>query len=210
MRSRRGSLVSCLCLIACVTCLAQGPQRQRPSSSEAEPATPAATQSTTPVASSPANQAPAGDRMAGEGRGEGRPAPESKEPPEEKPIVTHHEMRAGGKTLRYTATTGLMPIRDAAGKVEAHIFYVAYTLDNPGARRPLTFSFNGGPGSSSVWLHLGAIGPKRVKMQNEGFMPAPPFQLVDNEATWLDQTDLVFLDPVGTGYSRALTPELVA
>src|SRR6266853_62275 len=131
MRSRRGSLASCLCLIVCVTCLAQGPQRQRPSSSEAEPATPAATPAPTsasPAASS-ANQAPAGDRMAGEGRGEGRPAQEAKEPPEEKPIITHHEMRAGGKTLRYTATTGLMPIRDAAGKLEARMFFIAYTLD---------------------------------------------------------------------------------
>ena len=71
------------------------------------------------------------------------------------------------------------------------------------SRRPLTISFNGGPGSSSVWLHLGALGPKRVAMNDDGTMPAPPYRLVDNEATWLDQTDLVFVDPVGTGYSRA-------
>ncbi|HWG88153.1 MAG TPA: hypothetical protein VN679_10255, partial [Candidatus Acidoferrales bacterium] len=112
----------------------------------------------------------------------------------------------GGKTLRYTATTGMMPLKNAdTGEVEAHIFYIAYTLDGQSPeKRPLTFSFNGGPGSASVWLHLGAIGPKRVRMQPDGMMPAPPYQLVDNEYTWLDQTDLVFIDPVGTGYSRAV------
>jgi len=138
-----------------------------------------------------------------------RPAPPEKEPPEEKPVVTHQEARVGGKILRYTATTGMMPIKnEQTGKVEAHMFFVAYTLDSPAAGRPLTVAFNGGPGSASVWLHMGAIGPKRVKMLPEGGMPAPPFQIEDNEASWLDQTDLVFVDPVGTGYSRAVTPEL--
>lgn len=135
-----------------------------------------------------------------------------KAPPavEEKPVVTHHEIKAGGRTLKYTATTGLMPIRNAQGETEAHIFFMAYTAgDARGAsKRPLMFSFNGGPGSSSVWLHLGALGPKRVKMLDDGRMPPPPFQLVENEFTWLDQTDLVFIDPVGTGYSRAVKPEL--
>jgi carboxypeptidase C (cathepsin A) len=103
----------------------------------------------------------------------------------------------------------MMPIKnEQTGKVEAHMFYVAYTIDNPPAGRPLSICFNGGPGSASVWLHMGAIGPKRVKMLPEGGMPAPPFQIEDNEASWLDQTDLVFVDPVGTGYSRAVTPEL--
>ena len=129
---------------------------------------------------------------------------------EEPPVVTHHEIRVGGKTLKYTATTGMMPMRDAKGETEAHIFFMAYTLDgiSDTARRPLMFSFNGGPGSASVWLHLGALGPKRVVMLANGEMPAPPFHLVDNEFTWLDQTDLVFIDPVGTGYSRATKPEL--
>jgi carboxypeptidase C (cathepsin A) len=90
------------------------------------------------------------------------------------------------------------------------MFFMAYTLDGVSdtGRRPLMFSFNGGPGSASVWLHLGALGPRRVVMQPDGQMPAPPFHLVDNEYTWLDQTDLVFIDPVGTGYSRATKPEL--
>ena len=133
------------------------------------------------------------------------PAPK-KEVPEQPPVVTHHEIHVGGKTLRYTATAGMMPLKNAdTGETEAHIFYIAYTLDGQQPeRRPLTFSFNGGPGSASVWLHMGAIGPKRVRMQPDGMMPAPPYQLVDNEYTWLDQTDLVFIDPVGTGYSRAV------
>src|SRR6185436_6750721 len=137
----------------------------------------------------------------------------SAEKPSEKdepPVVTHHEITAGGKLLKYTATTGMMPIRNAKGETEAHIFFMAYTLDGvaDSNRRPLMFSFNGGPGSASVWLHLGAVGPKRVVMQSSGEMPAPPFHLVDNEFTWLDQADLVFIDPVGTGYSRATKPEL--
>ncbi|HEX8722907.1 MAG TPA: hypothetical protein VF736_19975 [Pyrinomonadaceae bacterium] len=128
------------------------------------------------------------------------------------PSVTRHEIRVGGRTLRYTVTTGVMPLKSAAGETEARIFYMAYTLDGAGdrAQRPLTFSFNGGPGSSSVWLHLGALGPRRVEMLPDGGMPPPPFQLVDNEQTWLDFTDLVFIDPVGTGYSRAARPELAS
>ena len=125
------------------------------------------------------------------------------------PIVTHHEIRLGGRVLHYTATTGLMPIRNAENdEVEANIFFVAYTLDNAGPKRPLMFSFNGGPGSASIWLHIGAIGPRRVKMLPDGGMPPPPFELIDNEQTWLDQTDLVFIDPVGTGYSRATKKDL--
>src|SRR5947209_4303037 len=137
-----------------------------------------------------------------------RPSPS----PEEPPVVTKHEVHVGGKTLRYTATVGMMPIKNREGETEARIFFMAYTLDEGGNRgkRPLTFSFNGGPGSASVWLHLGAIGPKRVKMDPDGTMPAPPYELVDNEYTWLNQTDLVFIDPVGTGYSRAARPELAA
>jgi carboxypeptidase C (cathepsin A) len=137
---------------------------------------------------------------------ETRPSEAKKEPVEPAPVVTHHEIHVGGKTLRYTATAGMMPLKNVdTGDVEAHIFYIAYTLDGQQPEhRPLTFSFNGGPGSASVWLHLGAIGPKRVPMQPDGMMPPPPFRLIDNEYTWLDQTDLVFIDPVGTGYSRAV------
>lgn len=128
---------------------------------------------------------------------------------EESPIETHHEIGFGKGTLRYTVTTGRMPIRDDDGEIEAHMFYMAYVLDEPrrSADRPLTFVFNGGPGSSSVWLHLGALGPRRVKMQDEGWMPAPPYRMVNNEHSWLDMTDLVFIDPIGTGFSRTVKKE---
>jgi len=116
------------------------------------------------------------------------------------PVITHHQLG----DLKYTATVGMMPIKDEFGEVEAGIFYMAYTKDgvtNP-AERNLMFSFNGGPGSASVWLHLGALGPKRIHLNPDGTMPEPPFRLEDNPESWLEHTDLVFIDPVGTGYSR--------
>ncbi len=130
------------------------------------------------------------------------------EPGEEKPIITHHKVRVKDQILQYTATTGRMPIKNAADQIEAEMFFVAYTLDNGGPKRPLTFAFNGGPGSATIWLHMGCFGPRRVKMMANGFMPSPPFTLEDNQNTILDKTDLVFVDAVGTGYSRAITPEL--
>jgi carboxypeptidase C (cathepsin A) len=133
---------------------------------------------------------------------------EKKEAPEPEPVITHHQVTVNGKALHYTTTVGRLPIKNADGETEAEMFFMAYTLDNPPANRPLTFSFNGGPGSSSIWLHLGAIGPKRVKLLPNGGFPKPPFELVDNESTWLELTDIVFIDPVGTGYSRATKKEL--
>jgi len=128
---------------------------------------------------------------------------------DETPSVTHHEIRLGGKTLAYTATVAQMPLKNPSGETEAHIFYMAYTVDGAdSATRPLTFCFNGGPGSASIWVHMGAMGPRKAKLLDNGDMPPPPYKIVDNEHTWLDQTDLVFIDPVGTGYSRAKTPEV--
>src|SRR6185369_12988853 len=126
----------------------------------------------------------AGETAAGEKARDREAAREKEEPP----VVTRHEAHIGGRTLRYSVTTGMMPLKNEAGETEASIFYMAYVAERPGGpeKRPLTFSFNGGPGSSSVWPHLGAIGPKRVRMLEEGAMPAPPFELVDNDATWLD------------------------
>lgn len=139
------------------------------------------------------------------------PRPAASPERDEPPVVTKHTVRAGGRTLNYTTTTGFMPIKNAvSGDTEARIFYMAYTLDNPPAGRPLMFSFNGGPGSASVWLHLGALGPRRVKMLDDGLMPPPPYEMEDNASTWLSETDLVFIDPVGTGYSRATKPEFAA
>jgi len=127
----------------------------------------------------------------------------------EEPIQTQHEIALNGDRLRYTATTGMMPLKNDQDEIQANIFFMAYTLDDVDdtSQRPVMFVFNGGPGSSSVWLHMGAFGPKRVKMEDEGWMPRPPFRLVDNDQTWLDKTDLVFIDPVGTGFSRAKDEE---
>jgi carboxypeptidase C (cathepsin A) len=125
------------------------------------------------------------------------------------PVVTHHQIALNGKTLSYTSTAGRLPIKRGDGKIEAEMFFVAYSLDGQDAgKRPLTFAFNGGPGSASVWLHMGALGPKRVVLESNGFMPAAPYRMEDNPATLLDRSDIVMVDAMGTGYSRAANAEL--
>jgi carboxypeptidase C (cathepsin A) len=114
-----------------------------------------------------------------------------------------------GKRVEYLATSGRLPVKDKTGKAGASVFFVAYTkkdIETPAAR-PVTFCFNGGPGSSSVWLHLGAFGPRRVLLADDGRSAPAPFELVENEWSLLDLTDLVFIDPVSTGYSRADDPK---
>ncbi len=128
------------------------------------------------------------------------------------PVVTHHVITVRGQTINYTATAGMLPIRnDQTNAVEGGMYYVSYTKDgaNP-STRPITFAFNGGPGSATVWLHLGAFGPKKVRLMPDGNAPPPPYAFEDNPNTLLDQTDLVFIDAVGTGYSRAATQALGA
>ena len=110
-------------------------------------------------------------------------------------------MQLGGRILKYSATVGSLPVLDEKGKVIANVMFTAYTL--PGADRPVTFALNGGPGASSVYLNLGALGPKRVQFGADGNSPSDPSLLLDNPGTWLDFTDLVFIDPVGTGFSYA-------
>ncbi|WP_158750768.1 S10 family peptidase [Acidobacterium sp. S8] len=119
---------------------------------------------------------------------------------------TQQTMELNGKTLHYTVTVGTLPTRDKEGKEAGKVVFTAYTVE--GANRPVTFAFNGGPGASSVYLNFGAIGPKHLaKVGNEGDSPSDPATLVDNPGTWLDFTDLVFIDPIGTGFSRATVPE---
>jgi len=132
------------------------------------------------------------------------PAP----PPVETTSKTKHSIQVNGKPLAYTATAGTLVLKKD-DKPWASMFYVAYTRDDiqDVAKRPITFAFNGGPGSSSVWLHMGALGPKRVEMGPDGEQPKPPYRLVDNEDTSLEFTDLVFIDPVTTGFSRAAPGE---
>ena len=101
--------------------------------------------------------------------------------------MTKHSIKMGNRQLNYTVSTGFMPIKNAvSGDTEARIFYMAYTLDDPPAGRPLMFSFNGGPGSASVWLHMGALGPKRVKMLDDGLMPPAPYEAEENAITGRD------------------------
>ena len=118
---------------------------------------------------------------------------------------TQQAIQLDGKTLKYTVTVGALPVRDKDGKVAGEVVTTAYTVE--GENRPVTFAVNGGPGASSVYLNFGAIGPKHLQAGNEGDSPSDPTSLTDNPGTWLDFTDLVFIDPVGTGFSRATVPE---
>jgi len=139
-----------------------------------------------------------------------KPKEEKKPPaPEEKIVQTKHSLKIGGQEIKYTATAGTILLKLEDGTPKASIFYVAYTKDDisDASQRPLTFSFNGGPGSSSVWLHLGLFGPRRVQMGDAGSLLPPPYKLVDNDVSLLDISDLVFIDPVSTGYSRAVPGE---
>ena len=148
---------------------------------------------------------------------------EEKPAPKDNLVVTKHKVKIGGREVRYTVTAGTMILKEETAdrekeaegeKPRAQVFFVAYTKDGNGAKstggtpalrkRPVTFSFNGGPGSSSVWLHLGVLGPRRVVLTDDGELPPPPFRLTDNQYSILDETDLVFIDPVSTGYSRAV------
>lgn len=143
----------------------------------------------------------------------GREKPE----PKDNLVETHHVVMINGRKINYTVTTGTIVLKEETekeGKAEGHkpkaeIFFVAYTRDGikEQKKRPVTFSFNGGPGSSSVWLHLGVLGPRRIVTDEEGNLMPPPYELVENEFSILDKTDLVFIDPVSTGYSRAVEGE---
>ena len=203
-----------LLLTLCLSTFAAPSAAQEPPPSQGAPPQPQATATQPQVTAQPQQPGTGPQSQATATRPSPTPTPGERDAAmtDGPPSVTKHEIRVGGRALRYTVTTGVMPLKSAAGETEARIFYMAYTLDGagPAAQRPLMFSFNGGPGSSSVWLHLGALGPRRVHMLDDGAMPPPPFRLVDNEHTWLDFTDLVFIDPVGTGYSRAARPDLAS
>ncbi|RWA68380.1 peptidase S10 [Mesorhizobium sp.] len=120
------------------------------------------------------------------------------------PSVTEHSVMLGGRKLDYQAKAGTLSLLSGKGEVTAEIFYVAYTQQSPAPakERPITFVFNGGPGAASAYLHLGALGPRIVATAADGEFLPPPQKLIDNPDSWLDMTDLVFVDPVGTGYSR--------
>ena len=143
------------------------------------------------------------DKETGEGRKNKKKKRRKKL--EEKTSVTKGSVTIDGEEIAYTATAGTLVLKEEDGTPRASVFYIAYVRDGveDPAKRPVTFTFNGGPGSSSVWLHMGAFGPRKVKTDPEGYPPPPPFQLVNNDYSILDLTDLVFIDPVTTGFSRA-------
>jgi carboxypeptidase C (cathepsin A) len=173
-----------------------------------------------PTASASAGSAvPAGDATPGSpaepATTSGTPSAASARPPEPKDelVTTAHTLRVGRKALAYTATTGRVVLRDevyedgvfSGFKAKAEMSLTSYVLDGADpTTRPVTFAFNGGPGSSSVWLHLGLFGPRRVVMGDVGSLAAPPYALADNPQSLLVESDLVFIDPVSTGYSRAV------
>ena len=134
-----------------------------------------------------------------------KPSTRAQATADDKISVTHNSVTVGGATIHYQASAGTLGIKDESGKLKANFFFVAYTKE-PAAEprgRPITFVFNGGPGAAAVWLHLGAVGPRRIELGPDGIPGPPPYGLINNDQTWLDVTDLVFIDPVGTGFSRA-------
>jgi carboxypeptidase C (cathepsin A) len=150
------------------------------------------------------------------------PTPEERQPaPRDQLVEVQHTAAIGGQAISYTVTAGTLVLKEESEKKgdkegesegekpKASVFFVAYTRTDveDEAKRPITFSFNGGPGSSSVWLHLGALGPRRVRMNDVGNLLPPPYGLADNPESILDVTDLVFIDPMLTGYSRAVVGE---
>jgi carboxypeptidase C (cathepsin A) len=202
---------SVLLILACLPCTFSFPQ-QSESTKPAAPRKQAATPSTqTPAETTPKPETPPEQKPAI------REAPADKEKDKEErydmaevpPVVTHHQIGVEGKALKYTATAGRLPIKRGDGKIEAEMFYVAYTLDGQdAAKRPLTFAFNGGPGSASIWLHMGALGPRKVVLKSDGFMPPAPYRIEDNPYTLLDKSDLVLIDAIGTGFSRTADQEM--
>ena len=173
-----------LLLLVCPALLAQ---ERRPGQPSAAPAPPPPTPATETAEKAPERTPP-------------------RETPRDQISTTQHTVTVNGQVINYTARAGTMVLKDEDGTPKANFFFVSYTRDGVDpARRPITFTFNGGPGSSSVWLHMGAVGPKRVAYRDdEGQAAMPPYRLVDNEDSLLDVSDLVFIDPVTTGFSRAI------
>ena len=155
--------------------------------------------------------------MVGSAQADKTPSPSAKPASTDKPddkaappplppdAHTQQAIMLDGKTIKYTVTVGALPVRDKDGKGAGEVVTTAYTVE--GENRPVTFALNGGPGASSVYLNFGAIGPKHLQAGNEGDSPSDPTSLTDNPGTWLDFTDLVFIDPIGTGFSRPNVPE---
>jgi carboxypeptidase C (cathepsin A) len=157
----------------------------------------------TPLRGAPDTNAPAGKSSEKDTKKEGS----DKKEDSDKLSETTNTVNINGVEIQYRATAGTLIVKNEEDKPQVSFFFVAYTrldtTNNPGAR-PIAFSFNGGPGSSSVWLHMGLLGPRRVSLKEDGTLPPPPFQFVNNNESLLDESDLVFIDPVSTGFTRAV------
>src|SRR5579871_123372 len=177
----------------------QQPSTQQPNRTERQPSPPS--EMTVPQAQQPPQQQRERTRTPEQPQGEGQKR--TPPPPEEKTSVTHHSARIGGQQISYTATAATYVIRADDGSPKATMFYVAYTKDGvqDASKRPLSFVYNGGPGSASLFTHMG-MGPKRVTLTADGHGMAAPYSVVDNEDSFLDATDLIFIDAISTGYSR--------
>jgi carboxypeptidase C (cathepsin A) len=185
-------------VILAITQTASAQAAQQPSRAEQQPSS---TQMTVPQAQQPQQQQPGRTRPAEQPRGGEQP--QRREPPaEEKTSVTHHSARVGGQPIAYTAAAATYIIRAEDGSPKATMFYVAYTKDGvDSSKRPISFVYNGGPGSASLFTHMG-MGPKQVVLTADGHGMPAPYSIVDNEDSFLDATDLVFIDAISTGYSR--------
>lgn len=206
------ALLVLIATILAVPAFAQQNENQSSSQSQAQPANQQKTKKQKPAEPQKAEE-PAKSTEPAAAQPQPKPGDDKKEEhfdmTEVPPVVTHHQVSINGKTLKYSATTGRLPIKRGDGKIEAEMFFVAYTLDGQEAsKRPLTFAFNGGPGSASIWLHMGALGPQRVVLNPDGFLPPAPYRTADNPYTLLDKSDLVLVDAIGTGFSRAETTEI--
>jgi carboxypeptidase C (cathepsin A) len=151
------------------------------------------------------------DEPAKTEKSDAKPEEKGQRPAMPADVTSEQRVSLPGRVLKYHVTAGSLPMKNGKGEHKADIFYIAYILDTgksvaPGEQgRPITFAFNGGPGAASAYIHLGALGPRRLEFGNDGDSPSAPPRLIDNPDTWLDFTDLVFVDPVGTGYSSTLT-----
>src|SRR6202050_4593688 len=167
-----------------------------------------------------ASATPAAEKSAESKSGEPKSSDSKSAEPVKNPLPADKSVpqtiAVNGKTLHYAATVGTITLKGKDDKPTGVVMYTAFTLDeakgknkdsDSGTHRPVTFALNGGPGASSVYLNLGAIGPKHIVFANEGDSPSDPATLTDNPGTWLDFTDLVFIDPIGTGFSRSLVDE---
>src|ERR1700675_207467 len=150
-----------------------------------------------------AAQEPSKDAKPAESKvADAKPAPEA--PPKEESSATDHTIRLGGQQISYRATASTTLLKDDKGEPTANMYSTAYTRSDTKdfSQRPIAFIYNGGPGSSSIWLHMGAFGPRRVVTADATATPPAPYKLMDNTDCLLDKADLVFIDPVGTGFSR--------